>query len=289
MFNRLLSRASAVFRLMALIGFGLMASTIWSRDLEPEPSGELGGKLALLEMALHRPSRPGENNYYVDLISPGLLPRVARRLGLTNNHALMVDAHGRSVASKSGRRYGLFPAASWGTGEPVSASGYSARDLAEVLGPEGARGIHNLVIASCNEDGELRLETFRRWFPQATNIIHIPAGQAAFRPMLLQTLSRHSLDLQPLYAQLRPGEGKGLHEILTRAAPGAIPLGFFEAELYRPGCQQPFRKVRAGRELLQPGFRSGGGVSLSVLSRDFALTAVANRGEASSSRRRFGR
>ena len=145
-----------------------------------EATGEFGGDMEFLRRHQLGPQSEGESNYYIDLWNPGSLTALARVNGLTNNRALFVDSHGRAGFSWHGGRYGIYPHQN--LLEPGQLTpAFSAKDLATVLGPEGAVGIHNIVLAGCNEEGRIRSQEFRRNFINATNITYMTPGKLAFK------------------------------------------------------------------------------------------------------------
>src|SRR5688572_6922479 len=91
--------------------------------------GEYRGDLDFLRRHWQAPQVPGESNHYIDLWSPDSLPALARVNGLTNNHALFVDSHGKAGCSIRGSGFGFYPRAALvapGAKTPY----FSAQDLA---------------------------------------------------------------------------------------------------------------------------------------------------------------
>lgn len=218
-----------------------------------EAVGEFGGDLEFLRRHLTGPQSAAESNYCIDLWNPGGLADMTRLNGLTNNRALFVDSHGRAVFLWRGAKYGVYPHENLvEPGQPVP--NYSARDLAAILGPDRAAGIHNIVIAGCNEEGRLRSQEFRRWFLNATNITYMSPGRLAFKPMFLQAITLPASELRPLYGKIRTvSPTRTESTIETAASAGTRPLGMYVADLYLPGATKPYRTQTAGRELLEPG------------------------------------
>ncbi len=214
--------------------------------------GEYGGDLKFLKSFHVPPAVEGESNHYFDLWSPGALPALARTHGLTNNHALFVDSHGRAGFLWHGNGYGFFPRRNL-VRESEEVPTYSAKDLATVLGPEYTARIHNIVLAGCNAEGRLRSREFRRHFVNATNITYMTPGKLAFKPMYYQAITLPSSEIRPLYGKLRTTASKRVESsINVTAFEGSEKLGAYVADLYLPKARKPFCTQQAGRELLQP-------------------------------------
>ena len=219
-----------------------------------DPLGDYGGDLAFLREYHEGPRARGESNHYFDLWDEtSTLPVLARVNGLTNNHALIIDSHGKAGLSRHGSGYGLYP------GERLVPPGsqtpyFSPRDFAAVLGPQIAASIHNIVIAGCNLEGRLRSAEFREAFPNATNVTYMTPGELAFKPMFYQAIVEPSAEVRTLYGRPLPQSTPGRYECRVQRAPtlDAHPLGVYIADLYLPGAPKPYRTVRAGRELLAP-------------------------------------
>ena len=217
-----------------------------------EGKGEYGGDLKFLKNFHVGPAVEGESNHYLDMWTPGALPALARTQGLTNNHALFVDSHGRPGFLWHGNGYGFYPKSSL-VPQGMEVPNYSAQDLARVLGPESAARIHNIVLAGCNEDGRLRSREFRRHFVNATNITYMTPGKLAFKPMFYQAITTPSPEIRPLYGKLRKtSSNRTESSISVSPSAGAETLGAYIADLYLPGARKPFRTQPAGRELLEP-------------------------------------
>ncbi len=230
-------------------GMGSLADS--ARAVEPDP-GDYGGDLNFLRRFHTSTQAPGESNHYIDLWTPGSLSVLARINGLTNNHALFVDSHGKGGCSQRGSGYGFYP------NEALLERGqktpyFSARDLAAVLGREEADQVHNIVLAGCNEERRFRSEEFRRYFVNATNITYMTPGELAFKPMFYQAIVLRSCEIKPLYGKARrTTHGLVECQLADRPAGGAKALGVFIADLYLPGAWKPYRTQRAGWELLDP-------------------------------------
>lgn len=217
-----------------------------------EAKGEFGGDLEFLRRHQVGPQSEGESNYSIDLWNPGSLTALARVNGLTNNRALFVDSHGRGGFSWHGGKYGIYPHHNLlESGQPTPA--FSAKDLATVLGPDSAAGIHNIVLAGCNEEGRIRSQEFRRFFINATNITYMTPGKLAFKPMFFQAITLPSSEIRQLHGRIRTTSATRTEStISTVASPGTEPLGMYVADLYLPGAKKPYRTQKAGRELLEP-------------------------------------
>ena len=224
-----------------------------------EATGEFGGDLGFLRQHQVGPQSEAESNYYIDLWNPGSLTALARVNGLTNNRALFVDSHGRAGFSWHGGRYGIYPHQN--LLEPGQLTpAYSAKDLATVLGPDSTAGIHNIVLAGCNEEGRIRSQEFRRYFINATNITYMTPGKLAFKPMFFQAITLPSFEIRQLHGKVRTTSSTRTEStISTVASAGTEPLGIYVADLYQPGAKKPYRTQKAGRELLEPG--NGAGVA----------------------------
>jgi hypothetical protein len=212
--------------------------------------GQYGGNLGVLRSFCEQP-RDGESNYFLDLWEPGNLASFARLQGLTNNHALLIDSHGTERMSWGGRQFAFRPGDGAMTrGAPPTF--YSIRDVARILGSSAAE-IHNIVVAGCNEAGALDPSAFRRYFVNATNITYMAAGQRSYKPQFYLLLTQHSEDLESLYERVISSEGQRVRSEIGRTpVEGSRPLGWYVADLFRPGEGKPFRRQRAGRELLDP-------------------------------------
>ena len=228
-----------------------------ARSSESKSTGEFGADLDFLRKHHVGPRSPVESNHYFDLWSPGSLTSLARVNGLTNNHALFIDSHGRAGFAWNGGRYGIYPHKTLlEAGQPTPA--FSARDLATVLGPEASAEIHNIVLAGCNEEGRLRSQEYRPHFVNATNITYMTAGKLAFKPMFYQAITLPSWENRQLHGKTWTATSTRTESsISTVPLEGTEPLGMYVADLYLPGAAKPYRTQKAGRELLEPGLNSG--------------------------------
>lgn len=210
--------------------------------------GEFGADLSLLSQRLREPANSRESNYFLDIWGDGELQNYARAHGLTNNHAFFVISHGGGIQTAQGLRYAYYPDSAQ---EPAKKKNYfSARDLAQVLGPRKVATIHNLVIAGCNWDNSFSSAELRQFFPNATNIVHSLPGRNAHETLLRHALIYPSKDIRTLYLQpdfFQVGQfGEKWRE--KKAQP-------YIAELFLPGQLFPYRIQTAGRELLEHGTR----------------------------------
>lgn len=241
---------SEIRRLIFALALLLTGMVLALSEAAGAERGQYGGNLEFLSRH-HTAPAAGESNHYIDLWTPGALPALARVNGLTNNHALFVDSHGQGGCAP-GNGYGFFPKENLvpaGTRTPY----YSLRDLATILGAAAVQSIHNVVLAGCNEEGRFNSREVLRYFPKATNVTHMAAGQLAYKPMYYQAIVHRVEDIRPLYGlNTRTRAGRVETRIVNEPTPGAKPLGNYVADLYLPGGRAPFRTRPAGRDLLEP-------------------------------------
>ena len=214
--------------------------------------GEVGGELDFLRKFHIPPQGTEESNHYFDLWSGSALAALARINGLTNNNTRFVDSHGKAGRGSLRERYVFYPSdelAPPAQKLPL----FTARDLATVLGPESAARIHNIVLAGCNLAGALNPQEFRKYFVNATNITHTPAGQLGFKPMFFQAIVLNSTEIKTLYATPRTQRiGGEEYQVGDSPEPGSTRVSPYIAELFLPGAKKPFRTALAGREILEP-------------------------------------
>ena len=212
--------------------------------------GEFGGDLALLK-TFYTAAGTGDGNHYFEMWKPDAGIRgITRACGLTNNRALFVNSHGDAVPTVRGTRYGFRPHQSR-LPEANHVPSFSARDLASVVGPAAATNIHNICISGCNIDGMLNPVELRHYFPSATNITHIAAGESGFEPMFIQALTLPSGDIRPLFETAqKKRSGEMAYSLGHSDAPNAMRLPPYIAELFLPGASQPYATRIAGRDLL---------------------------------------
>jgi hypothetical protein len=214
-----------------------------------EKQGEFGGNLGFLRSFYLAPQIQGESNHYIDLWEGQKLRAIISINGLTNNHTLFVNSHGKGM---SGGRFAFYPHQSlgWPGGE---APCYSAADLAAIVGEAHIQNIHNIVLAACNAEGTLSATDLRRCFPNATNIVHSARGELGYQAMFLQAIVNNSWNIKPVYEWCERN-GQGQFEYITGLTPppGAKRFAPYVAEIFRSGANDPFQVQRAGRELLDP-------------------------------------
>ena len=194
-----------------------------------------------LQQHLVGPRVKGESNFYLDLWQPPKMRVIAPGSGLTNNHALFINSHGKGIKTKDGLRYVFYPHEAIGDGE------FLIEDIAAAVGASNIPKIHNVVISGCNTDSSFNAGDIRKHFPNATNIIHSAPGQAGYQEMLFQLLLADSEQIETLY-QTRAGDEE--FEITNRPVRGCKKMTPYIATLFRPGQREPYRKQKAGRQLL---------------------------------------
>ena len=199
-------------------------------------------KCEWLKQHLATPAAPGESNFYLDLWQPPKMRVIAPGGGLTNNHALFINSHGKGIKAKHGVRYVFYPHEDVGAGE------FFIEDIATAIGADNVPKIHNLIISACNTDSSFSAKEVRKCFPSATNIIHSAAGQAGYQEMVFQVLLADSSQIETLY-QSRAADDDDF-EIGNRPLPGCKKMSPYIATLFCPGKVQPYRQQKAGRELL---------------------------------------
>ncbi|MDB6030603.1 MAG: hypothetical protein JWM16_941 [Verrucomicrobiales bacterium] len=213
--------------------------------------GDFAADLSILKNFCSGPQNEKESNYFLDMWAGRQLAQIARLNGLTNNHTLFINSHGRGGLGFFGNRYGFYPHQSLRqskAAEPV----FSAQDIARMLGPEKVASIHNVVISSCDLESCFSAPEIKKWFPNAVTIIHTPRGQAGYQPMFYSALVNPSSEVQPLYeTKIQRNSNTPGYHISSVPAAGAKKLNPYMAELYLPGAQKPYRTQIAGRELLE--------------------------------------
>lgn len=187
------------------------------------------------------PAIKGESNFYLDLWQPPKMRVIAPGSGLTNNHALFINSHGKGIKTKDGIRFVFYPHHEIGKGD------FSIADIAAAIGANNVPKIHNLVIAACNTDSAFDVSEVRKHFPNATNIIHSAPGQAGYQEMLFQMLLADSSQIETLY-QSRGDDDD--FEITNHPVRSSKKLAPYVASLFLPGKPKPYRTQKAGRELL---------------------------------------
>jgi hypothetical protein len=227
----------AAFALIALSSTATLAAE----------KGELGGDLSILKK-FYTPAAPGQSNYHIDMWDGGRIRSLAIHAGLTNNRALFINSHGKAQRHRANFVYGYYPHLSQGNQDQV----YSAKDFAGLLG-SASNEIHNVLVAGCDNDRAFDASELRRYFPNATNITHVAAGEAGYQPMFIQAVLSPSQSIEPLYetASSTP-QGGTQYQLSASPSPRAKKLTPYLAELYKPKARKPFRTQVAGRELLDP-------------------------------------
>ena len=197
------------------------------------------------------PQLPEESNHYIDMWGGPALRELALAAGLTNNHALLVNSHGKAMRTARGWEYVWYPRLKQGN-ETESSLYFSAADLAALLGP-AASEIHNIVLSGCNKEKAFSAAALRKYFVNATNIIHAPAGQLGYQPMFFQALFNLSTEIRPLYETSRANKrGEVEYQVDYTPKGKSVLLRPYIAELFEPGKAEPYRIQIAGRELLAP-------------------------------------
>jgi hypothetical protein len=193
------------------------------------------------------PQTPGESNYYIDMWGGTPLRAAALAAGLFNNHALLINSHGKAVLHGSHWEYVYFARSN-----KVDGREFSNADIAAVLGV-AAMEIHNIVLSGCNKEDVFSAADLRRYFVNATNIVHAPAGQLGYQPMFFQALFNVSSEVRPLYEVVRENKfGQIEYDVDYTPQPKSTLLSPYIAELFEPGKSTPYRIQIAGRELLGP-------------------------------------
>lgn len=248
--SRLIVALAAGAAALSLGGSVRGQTTSSSKSKTAAPKQSRSG-LEMLEQFHTPPRGPGESNHFIDLW-PGLKIRdFARECGLTNNHALIVNSHGRAVGALLGSRYRFYPHDA--LLQPRQKRPYfSAADLARVLGPASTSRIHNILIGACNEEGAFSSRELRRHFVNATNITHMAEGERGYQPMFLQAIAGCSGQIEPLYETPVHTAGRAPeYQIGNEPRPGSTKLSPYVADLFLPGAKEPFQTRIAGREIIE--------------------------------------
>jgi hypothetical protein len=216
------------------------------------PEGEFGADLDYLRQFYTPPQSAGESNHYIDIWDGRKIRQRITAAGLTNNHALFVNSHGKRIPTSTGPRYAFYPHESLvPTGQKMPY--FSPADLALIVGSAQAAKIHNILIAGCNAEGSFRPAELRKYFINATNVTYMIGGELGYQPMFLQAVLSHSSDVRALYETSRTNElGEVEYRLRNTPAPKATRLSPYVAALFRPRDTKPFSTRIAGREILQP-------------------------------------
>lgn len=254
----------------------LQAESLWSKLGVASEADSFSAASVLLQRSHTPPQSPGESNHFLDLWPGPKTADLARGCGLTNNHALIVNSHGRSVSTLRGARYRYYPHdALLAPGQKVPY--FSAADLARVVGIENIPNIHNILIAGCNEGGGFSAKELRKWFVNATNITHMAEGERGYQPMFFQALTLASAEIEPLYeTSASTAGGKAEFQIGRDPVRGAIRFSPYVAELFLPGAKTPFHTGVAGRELLDPSLAGLAAVAARPPARPFTTAQLSS-------------
>lgn len=250
--SRLFLIRASVWRALRTTAFSLFSICTLIKPFDARGcaiTGQLGADLRFLKCHYSRPQGSGQSNYFIDLWEGQNLRTITQLNGLTNNHALFINCHGRRAENG---KYVLYPHQSLlatSTNSPL----YTMADLARIMGPSAAAKVHNIVLSACNAEGALDVKEIRNAFPHATNIIHCAAGELGYQAMFIQAMVNRSAYVKPIYEWAERNK-HGEVEYYTGPAPTRNSKRFapYVAELFTPGCDKPFALLRAGRELLEP-------------------------------------
>lgn len=161
----------------------------------------------------------GPSDYYIDLWGSDDTLNAIKENGLTNKHALYVDSHGIDSFSY----FVIRPDDSILNGK--TAPWFRVKDIAKVLGTN-TTNIHNVYFAACNVGGAFDSLEVKKFFPNATNIVHVPRRWKGNDEFFVQAITGFPKDIPN--GNCRP----------------------LWAELYLPNSSKPYRTVIANRSLL---------------------------------------
>jgi hypothetical protein len=213
--------------------------------------GVFGSPLELLVKHYTPPKNPEESNYFIDLWSDQDLRSFAVACQLTNNHALFINSHGKSLTTRQGTQYAFYPHARL-VPRHRKTPAFGVADLAVVMG-SAAEQIHNVILSGCNTEGAFSAQEVRRCFVNATNITHMSAGEMGYQTMFRQALTCPSSAICPVYEQrAKTASGQVEYVLETNPSPQATKMSPYIAELFVRGDIVPFRTQVAGKELLVP-------------------------------------
>jgi len=214
----------------------------------PALLGEFGACLEDLRRFYSGPENPNESNHYIELWEGRTIRATTQWAGMTNNHTLFINSHGKALQGSS--RHAYYPHSSL-LSNSQSTPYYSAKDFATLL-RDASTNIHNIILAGCDFDRSFKTSELRQHFVNATNITHSAAGKAGYQPMYLQAILSRSEDIKPLYETPRTN-AKGVKEYHIRTTPSlhSTQLTPYIAELFRPGEKVPYKIQKAGCELIQ--------------------------------------
>ena len=214
-------------------------------------TGEFGSDLTILR-SFYTPPKRGHSNHIIDMWAGNTLAGVLLNAGLTNNNMLVINSHARGIQTTEASRHAYYSHEAFiGLGRKPDY--FSAADIANTIGRKAVKRIHNIVLAGCNREHTFDANELRKLFPNATNIIHMTAGEAGYQPMFLQIFLTESANIRPIYQVVRrTPTGSSHFDIVKAPAPAATRLSPYIAELFTAGNPEPFRTQVAGRELLDP-------------------------------------
>jgi hypothetical protein len=220
-----------------------------ANETKAAAKGVFGSPLELLVKHYTPPKNPEESNHFIDLWADQDLRAFALASHLTNNHALFINSHGKSLTTRQGAQYAFYPHASL-VARHRKAPAFGVADVALVLG-SAAEQIHNVILSGCNTEGAFSAQEVRRYFVNATNITHMPGGEMGYQTMFRQALTCNSWTINPVYEQrAKTASGQVEYVLESNPSPQATKMSPYIAELFAPGEVVPFRTQLAGRELL---------------------------------------
>src|SRR5262245_36095853 len=232
------------FLIRLLLGFALakyaangsVFASIFNASARQWPQGEFGADLDYLRKFYTPPQNPRESNHYIDIWDGQKIRQKITAGGLTNNHALFVNCHGKRILTETGPRHAFYPHESLvPTGQKMPY--FSIADLARVVGSAQASRIHNILIAGCNAEASFQPAELRKYFVNATNVTYMLGGELGYQPMFLQAALIHSSNIRALYETLRTNElGEVEYHLGDTPAQKATRLSPYVAALFRPGA-----------------------------------------------------
>ena len=234
-------------RAFSLISSGCLLLLCWPLTVH-STENPTAAKMSFLRRYYAGPHSSQESNHFIDLWETQTLRSLVMAAGLTNNHALFINCHGKAAKANHGKQHVFYPHQTLAPADQDSL--FTIKEFATLLGAHAVQ-IENVVLSSCNLEGSLNLAEIRESFPNATNIIHAPAGQAGYQPMFFQMLLTDSANVETLYERrVKSALGGVVYEITNRPHRRAKKLAPYIADLFDPGAIRPFRTQIAGRELL---------------------------------------
>jgi len=168
----------------------------------------------------------GESDYYIDLWGKDDIVNKIKLSGITNKNALYIDSHGFGsygyfVLRPDNRILGKFQPTPW----------YRIKDLSKVLGTNSTN-IHNIYFAACNLKGTFDVKEVREYFPNATNIVHVPRGYKGNSENFIAaiTLSMEEANLESFEPEFAP----------------------LISELFLPNSKKPYKTLISNKSILKP-------------------------------------